>query len=116
MATVKCIKCDVYRRARPLPHSPARGVSYRYDTLYLPHEQGPYRVDEHDPRIMRLERFAFPAHSFYAVEENPAPSADRTVGPEEGGNFLYGTYLFPCRKPVPIFDRWVTQAESEETW
>ena len=121
MATTKCIKCSVYRRERPaalhdLGDPTNGGVSYFHDELYLPHDQGPYDMDADDPRILRLVPFSRPEDGYKAVELHHTPTEGKTVGPMFGGNFLYGYYLFPCKHPVPIHDRWETPADYAANW
>lgn len=112
MPTPRTIPVEVYRSS-DVGDCTNGGISAAQNRLYLLHEQGFSNAPADDPRILRLVRRSFPWSDqplLHVEPVNPGPITGK-LGPMFGGNFVYSCdSRFPAKYPLPLHDRYETQA------
>ena len=116
--TVKTLPVEVYRDH--LGDCTNGGVSSRHNTLYLACPDGFVDSDPADPTTLRLvKRELFGktyvhAESYYGKAALFSREDGAVVGPMAGGNFIYSCdSRFPSDYPIPLHDRYETQAQYD---
>ena len=82
--TVPCLRLDIYKN--PLFEKCSNGgISERFDEVFLICPDGPHKIEDDDPRLVRLEGDKF--SGLHLVPLNGVDDSKKTVGPMMGGAY-----------------------------